>query len=272
MKAKLALACLVVSFVSTSAAGQRLDWVDLFHQMASRDSAVREPAARKFFGLGTSFWEVSADVLRIDIQAMLPAYSDPDDEVRLDASAIISALALGRQDGATVLEPAVPTLLAHFKDPATRVRRNAVYAIINLKPDMPENTLEALLPMLRDGDVETAAAATHGVTRLALKSPTALVGIRDLLKGQDTPLRVRVAAVQTIGVSRSRDPELVGLLGIALEDTNRTLVLEGVLAAARLGWLPEWLKPQLEKLETAYPDDEIRAAATAAMKRLENLR
>jgi hypothetical protein len=29
-------------------------------------------------------------------------------------------------------------------------------------------TLKALLPMLRDDDVETAAAATHGVTRLAL--------------------------------------------------------------------------------------------------------
>ena len=268
----MALAYLVVSFVSTSAAGQRLDWVDLFHQMASRDSAVREPAAQKFFGLGTGFWEVPSDTLRIDVQAMLPAFSDPDDEVRLDVSAIISALALGRQDGATVLEPAVPILLAHFKDPATRVRRNSVYAVINLKPEMPENTLEALLPMLRDDDVETAAAATHGVTRLALNSPAALVPIRELLKGQDTPLRVRVAAVQTIGVSRSRDPEFVGLLGIAFEDTNRTLVLEGVLAATRLGWLPESLKPQLEKLETAYPDAEIRAAATAALKRMENSR
>lgn len=272
MKTKVALVYLVLSFVSSSAASQRLDWVDLFHQMASRDSAVREPAAQKFFSLGTGFWEVGADTLRIDVQAMLPAFSDPDDEVRLDVSAIISALALGRQDGATVLEPAVPTLLAHFKDPATRVRRNSVYAIINLKPEMPEKTLEALLPMLRDDDVETAAAATHGVTRLALRSAAALIPIRDLLKGQETPLRVRVAAVQTIGVTRSRDPELVGLLGIAFEDMNRTLVLEGVLAATRLGWLPESLKPQLEKLETAYPDVEIRAAATAALKRLENSR
>ena len=65
---------------------------------------------------------------------------------------------------------------------------------------------------------------------------------------------------------------LQGLLGIALEDTNRTLVLEGVLAATHLGWLLESLKPQLEKLETAYPDAEIRAAATAALKRLENSR
>jgi HEAT repeat protein len=272
MKAKLTLAYLVLGFVSSSAASQRLDWVDFFHQMASRDPSIREAAENKLSSLGTGFWEVAADILRMDIQAMLPAFSDPDGEVRFKVSGIISVLALGRQDGTTVLEPAVPTLLTHFKDPVTGVRRNAVYAIINLKPEIPENTLEALLPMLRDDDVETAAAATHGVTRLALKSHAALPALRDVMKGQDIPLRVRVAAVQTIAVSRSKDPELVGLLRIALEDTNRTLVLEGVLAATRLGWVPESLKPQLEKLETAYPDAEIRAAATAALKRLENSR
>jgi HEAT repeat protein len=272
MKAKLALACLFVSFISSSAASQRLDWVDFFHQWTSRDPAIREAAEQKLSSLGTRFAEAEADVLRIDVQAMLPILDDADREVRFKVSGLISILALGRRDGATVLEPAVPTLLSHFKDPDTRVRRNAVAAIINLKPEIPENTLEVLLPMLRHDDVETAAAATHGVTRLALKSPAALAPLRDLMSGRDIPLRVRVAAVQTIAVSKSQDPELVGLLGFALEDTNRTLVLEGLLAATRLGWVPESLKPQLEKLETAYPDTEIRAAATAALKRLENSR
>src|SRR4029453_18768774 len=102
--------------------------------------------------LGTSFGEAEADVLRIDIRAMLPVLDDPDREVRFKVSGLISILALGRQDGSAVLEPAVPILLAHFKDPDTRVRRNAVAAIINLKPKIPEKTLEALLPMLRDDD------------------------------------------------------------------------------------------------------------------------
>jgi hypothetical protein len=44
MKAKLALACVVVSFVSSSAVSQRLDWVDFFHQSASHDPAIREAA------------------------------------------------------------------------------------------------------------------------------------------------------------------------------------------------------------------------------------
>jgi HEAT repeat protein len=272
MKAKLALACIVVSLVSSSAAGQRLDWVDFFHQWTSRDPAIREAAEQKLSSLSTRFGEAEADVLRIDVRAMLPVLDDPDREVRFKVSGLISILALGRQDGSVVLEPAVPVLLAHFEDPDTRVRRNAVYAIINLKPEIPENTLEALQPMLRNDDVEIAAAATHGVTRLALKSPAALDALRDLMKGRDIPLRVRVAAVQTIAVSRSKDPELVGLLGIALEDTNRTLVLEGILAATRLGWVPESLKPQLEKLEMAYPDAEIRAAASTAVKGLDNSR
>ena len=74
------------------------------------------PRRRNFLAWARFFSEVGADVLRIDVQAMLPLLNDPDDEVRLDVSAIISALSLGRQDGTTVLEPAVATLMAHFKD------------------------------------------------------------------------------------------------------------------------------------------------------------
>jgi HEAT repeat protein len=272
MKAKLVLACLFVGFVGSGGAGQRLDWVDLFHQMASPDPAIREAAEQKFSSLGTSFGEAEADVLRIDIRAMLPVLDDPDREVRFKVSGLISILALGRQDGSAVLEPAVPILLAHFKDPDTRVRRNAVAAIINLKPKMPDKSLEVLVPMLRDADVETAAAATHGITRLALSSRAALAALRDLMKEKDIPQRVRVAAVQTIAVSKSRDPELVGLLGIALEDTNRTVLLEGILAAAKLGWVPESLELRLHGLSEMHSDPDIRRAAAEALQRVQNSR
>jgi hypothetical protein len=156
MKAKPALAYVVLSFVTSSAASQRLDWVDFFHQMASRDPAIREAAEQKLSSLGTGFGELEADVLRIDVRAMLPVLDDPNREVRFKVSGLISILAIGRQDGSAVLEPAVPILLVHFK----RIIKTAHPQNSPGRPVMcPANSAKALplTTVQRESDVGTSS-------------------------------------------------------------------------------------------------------------------
>jgi len=199
---------------------------------------------------------------------MLPAFEEKDVQVRLQVSAVLSTLSLGRPDGTTALESAIPVLLAHFKDAEIAIHRNAVFAIINLKPEIPDDALEPLIPMTQDSDKETADAATHGLTRFALKSPVARTALRGLMTGKDVPLHVKQAAVETIRVAKSDNPEIIGLLSVALADENRSLVLSGLRAASKLGALAESLGPQLEKLAETHPDPEVRANAVAAMDSL----
>jgi hypothetical protein len=245
-----------------------MDWLDLFRRIANNDPAVREAARESLFRLDNAFWDADADVLKSDVQAMLPAFEEKDGQVRLQVSALLSALSLGRPDGTITLESAVPALLAHFNDADTTIHRNAVFAIINLKPEIPDQALEPLIPMIQDSDRETADAATHGLTRLALKSSVARTALKSAMTGKDVPLHVKQAVVETIRVAKSDNPEIIGLLSIALSDDNRSLVLSGLRAASKLGALAASLGPQLQKLAETHPDLEVRANAVAAIDSL----
>jgi hypothetical protein len=66
-------------------------------------------------------------------------------------------------------------------------------------------------------------------------------------------------------VAKSDQPEIIGLLSIALADNNRELVLSALRAATKLGPLAGSLRDQLQELAETTRDGEIKTAAADAV-------
>src|SRR5262245_14740203 len=112
-----ALAITVNLLFGRAGFGQITDWRAHFRESASTDSAVRDEARTRLAKTLLPRLE-AADPISLDkgIAAMLQTFNDTSEEVRLQASALIGALALTRRDGTEALKRAVPLLLSQFND------------------------------------------------------------------------------------------------------------------------------------------------------------
>ena|ERR1700685_612339 len=86
---------------------------------------------------------------------------------------IVLGLASLRSDSETVLSEAIPSLLAHLKDPVPRIRANAVNTLYSLSSRIPDDPLKALVNVMEGPDDGLAIGAAHGVARMAGSSPLA---------------------------------------------------------------------------------------------------
>lgn len=267
-KYSAAFVIVLSSCLVTGAWSQSADWLELFRQLVNRDpsiqDAARETASHVLLPQLTAAGQAE---LKIDVAAIAEAFKDPNEEIRLQASALLGTLAIGRPDGTQALASAVPLWLSQFDDRNRRVRGNAVRAIAFLQPRVPAEALSALIRVVHEDDPMVVAAAIVGLARLAASSPEAVRELSDLAsRGQ--PVETRRAVMQAIGLHRAVNPELIAKMGEALTEDNRDLVMAAIGAASRIGAAAAPLKPELQRLAASSADRELSVRAADAVERL----
>jgi HEAT repeat protein len=252
----------------TVAFGQSADWLALFRELVSPDPAVSDAArARSFNTLIPKLEAADPTSLDEDITAILEAFSD-EEPIRLQASGLLTVLALNRPDGSEALKRAVPVFLSQFKDQNRRVRCNAIMAIASLRPQVPREALTPLLIAVRDYDPPAMGFAVLGLARLAETAPEAADGLASLLAANE-PIEIRRIVVQSIGKARVQNPVIVAKIGEVLQDKDRDLVRDAIDAVSRIGPAAKPLKPILKRIADTERDEELSNAAAAAALRLE---
>jgi HEAT repeat protein len=234
----------------------------------SADSAVSDAARERLFKTLNPALRVAApESLDRDIAAILEAFND-EEPVRLQASALLGALATVRRDGNEALKRAIPVLLSQFTDQNQRVRENAIRSIAVLRPQVPREALTPLLSVVRDGDLVVASAAIYGVARFSGTSSVAVSELASLLSS-DHPVQIRRAVIQSIGQERLDNPELITKLAEVLGDKDRDLVKTTIGALARIGPAAAVVSPALKSVADSEGDKELSSAAAGLLSRLE---
>jgi HEAT repeat protein len=245
------------------------DWLTLFRDLVSADPLVSSDARKRTFD--TILPELSskdAVSLQEDIAAITKTLQLGDEQrVREQASGLLGTLAFQRPDGTTALQPAFPVLLSLVTDKNTIVRRNAVFAIINLKPSIPKEAVPALLKTPFDSDSDIARASILGLARLSDDSNAALSAFKDLFSSHQ-PKRIRLLALAAIGPVKVQSPEIIGGLKQVLGDPDRELILQTLQAIRRIGPEAAILLEQVQNLADTSSDKEIATLAAAIANRL----
>jgi HEAT repeat protein len=172
------------------------------------------------------------------VPALVEAFADPDDFVRIRASGAIQRI------GAAAL----PKLLAATKSENLTVRRHAVLSTsVLLKDDPGEETTKALLGLLNDKDIIVRSFA---IRALGKSKPQLVAGpLLKLLQAEET--LVRQYAIQTLGDLEVK--EAVAPLAAFLKDVNPHLRRA---AAESLGNLVGHLNPALPALTAGLVDED----------------
>src|SRR5256885_12160275 len=109
----------------------------------------------------------------------------------MQASGLLAGLAMRRADSADVLRSALPLFLMQFDDANPRIRQNAVRSVISLKPQIPPETLPALIRLASDTDQTLATIAMFGVARFAETAPDAVQALKALFSPKQSLSRRR---------------------------------------------------------------------------------
>ena len=148
-------------------AAQTTDWPALFTALTSTDEVSSGAAREKSFSTILPRLEIETPAeLDLDIQAILPAFQRTEN-IRLQASGLLTGLAMQRPDSAIAMKSVIPVFLGQFKDRNVRVRKNAVMAIASLKPEPRQQVLDPLADVAQDSDISVARFAIHGIAQLA---------------------------------------------------------------------------------------------------------
>jgi HEAT repeat protein len=234
----------------------------------SNDPRIRAKAFDKLISYGSA-----------SLNALEEALKSQNAEVRR-----LAVRALGRINNAKSL----PALTKMLKDPATKVRSEAVKALVSYKqaavPELlkvmnsPETTLGpkllviealgqiksslALKPLIRNLTYDSALVQRASIAALAKLQPESIKPLINVLDSKDPELRVNAAAALT----KIGKPAIEDLMD-KLSDTDRNRQLQIVTILGKLS-PPQALSPLMNKLRSPYP--EVRFAAAEAVARYGN--
>lgn len=212
-----------------------------------------------------------------DINDILKVLDDGQ-YARGQAWAVLGTVAMLSPDGSDMLKQAVPKLISQFHDGNSLVRENSIRAIVSLRPEIPDESLEPLIALTHGAaqieDQKMAAIATYGVARFAKASPKALDELVNLLSPEQA-IEIRSAAVRSLENAGLVHPVILMRLGEILAGNgvkpeasidDRELVRQTLTVVAHLGPAAASLRPQVEQI--AVEHKHLAQEARSALLRL----
>jgi HEAT repeat protein len=199
-----------------------------------------------------------------DLKVILEAFKR-DDPIRFQASALLAGLSLVRPDSEDVLMPAIPSLLEQLeRENSQRVRENIVRTLMNLRPNIPDVTLEPLIRMRSDAHEPTARSAVLALVRMGRGSPLALEAVKKSMT--DDRLQIRLAIVDAIGYYNLADEGTLSILCLGLQDGSSRIVLGAIRSIGQIG--SHAFKNDLQEIIKTHTDVQVVAAAKSAISRM----
>ncbi|MCA2969608.1 MAG: hypothetical protein INH43_13905, partial [Acidobacteriaceae bacterium] len=154
-----------------------IDWKKNAEEAFGEDEVKKEAARKLTPRLIEQSIAAPPAAVQADLPQLMDLLRDPRDSFRLEASAILSVLAMFRPDGEQVLAAAVPLLLGLFEDGEPQVQENAVRSVAILRPRPPVAAIGALHSVLKriGGDGRRSGPlAALGLARLSSTDPEAM--------------------------------------------------------------------------------------------------
>jgi len=255
---------IVLSTATSLASGE--NWPKLLDDLVSTDSSISAAARDYAFRTALPRLEsMDAAALNGEIQQILPLMQDKRENVRMQASGIIAGLASIRLDSSVSIAPAIPILLEQFKDTQARVRENAIFTIITLRPIPPSEALQPLVDLLQDENLRIEGGAIAGLSRLAAFVPAADDALRTYLSSEKRPDRL-IAAVYNIGEAKYASPATVALMAPLLTYKDERVNLAVADAFRKLGPKAAGAKESLrDVLSDSASSDELRDITQKAL-------
>jgi HEAT repeat protein len=248
--------------------GQAEDWPSLLRALASKEQTVKAAAQQRLFGALPELSKREASQIDSDVSLMLLAF-EQDQSVRVEVSAVLSALASARPDSAIALKSAVPAWLTHLKDSHVQVRRNAAFSILNLKPSIPDIAVQPLVEASKDPDSQTFRAAIFSLARVCETAPIAVETLRGLLVTDHPDNKPRkLQALSAVGWARCESPDILTAFIRTLDDVDNEIVLAAIRSAAQFGSRRSVLRPELERVAQTHSDRTVAAEAAAVVSGL----
>lgn len=237
------------------------DWGAYISRALRQDNAE----AREYLShtLGPRLIALDAQALSREIAPLAVFIQDPDEKVRVQAVAIVGALASVRADAASALDVVTPALVKQFNG-SGKSRQNAVWIIATMRPSPPAHALEALSLLLQDQDRKAVGTAVLGLMRLAPQVPDAEARVRSFMQTEKRPDRL-VAAVYAVGESAKASESTVLSMLPLLRHRDDSLVLATSLTFERLrGQAASALfELQAAKARRATDDEMVEALSRA---------
>jgi hypothetical protein len=257
---------MIALVLASPLAAQSYDWPGFLRELQSKETAVKEMAQKRLFEqVLPELSQREPDRLEPELSGLLRA-AEQDESLRLEASAVLYALQTGRPDSSVAFRAIIPSVLAQLGDMNVRVRRNAAFIILNLKPDIPEMAIQPFIDILEDGDPETVRAAILGLGTLC-KNPIAAKAYINLMNSRESKQRM-LTAIEAVGSTKCMDNEVLLQLRKALEDNDREIVLAGIRSVGWFGPAGQIFKRDLDRLALTNKDQEIAKAASSVSEHL----
>jgi hypothetical protein len=162
-----------------------IDWKKNAEEAFGEDEVKKEAARKLTPRLIEQSIAAPPAAVQADLPQLMDLLRDPRDSFRLEASAILSVLAMFRPDGEQVLAAAVPLLLGLFEDGEPQVQENAVRSVAILRPRPPVAAIGALHSVLKriGGDGRRSGPlAALGLARLSSTDPEAMRVLLEFLR------------------------------------------------------------------------------------------
>jgi hypothetical protein len=226
---------LIIPVCTWVALCQHVNWAKNFEDAVSNDPAVQDRARDEMFhDILPKLTTEEASLAAAEIPGLAEQLNRKENKIRLQASAILAALAPSRPDSVTVLAVALPALMDHAQDSVLRIRRNSVSALCLLRPDIPDEELRFLIRVMDGNDQSLAAEAAFGVARMAGSRPDAADALYRAISQNDRP-NLRFAAIRVIPAAQPIPPRLISELGELLVDRDAKVVRASLEAISRAG-------------------------------------
>lgn len=249
---------------------QIADWPKVLRDLANGQDRPTQAAMEKLISetLLPTLQTESTQSLKKDVTSIGTLLDDKDPQVRFKASAVLWALTMLRQDTTEPLESILPVLLTHFHDPDSRLRANVARAVAGLRPSIPQEALQELLPLIHDADRTVQDVAIYGITRSVPQSLDARKALLDVLSEGDVALKVD--ALKDVGFVRLQDPAIIGKLRQLLSDKDRSVLLAAIMALGYAGPAAAPARSELQKIaENSDSDRELAKAAASAVANID---
>jgi hypothetical protein len=140
-----------------------------------------------------------------------------------------------------------------------------VTAIVNLKPTIPDASLNPLVEILQDSDTQIVRLAATGLTSFCATSPDAAKALSQLL---DDSLKLRkLSGVEAFSTGSCTSEVVLAALGRGLAEGDKEVVLATIQTVGRLGPPGSRFRSDLERIVETHPDSSITSAAISALQR-----
>ncbi len=220
----LAAALLISSVLSASEHIPSKDWQSLFEKTGSADAAVREQGTDLVFQLWLpDICEEDTQSAKTDAIGIAPFLRSDNPRIRLDSSALLTAMTTQRKDSESVMAPILPQIAAAAtSNPIEdRVRRNALNILSSLHPSVPDAAVTTLLG-LANKHGESLLPAAHISAGLARRPdrPDATNAIHTSLQAASSSVW-KQAALSALITAPPAPPQVVADIGPLVFDPNK---------------------------------------------------